>query len=408
MNKIKLTLLTVLLATSVGTWADNNNNSQMADSVVSLRHYKFFDNTFIGLYVGDFAPLGENVRPREFFRFDSQHIGAGLTFGKYFSPALGVRIGGYYSGMTGVTNKEIVDKNRAKGYDGRGYYNFKHVDAFVDVLPNLTNIFLPYKESRRLNVIGIFGLGYTHRFDMNFDEFSKMPDSEGWENVLDKKNRNFFAVRAGLGLSYMITKQLDIDLDVTVNATDDKFDGFRYDDKYDGFVSAMLGVKYHFPDHYGDHRFKYRTLTDADDINALNRQINQARLDLENAKKKTNIINKQQRILEMTVSFPIDKYYVTEIQERNVEAVAKYIKSHPQLNVVICGFADAETAYPAYNMRLSKRRATTVYRMLVDKYGVDPSRLRIDYKGDTVQPYDRKNEWNRVVVFVLESQETTK
>lgn len=400
MNKIKLTLLTVLLATSVGTFADNNK-SQVADSLVTLRHYNFFDNTFIGLYVGDFAPLSENVRPREFFRFDSQHIGGGLTLGKYFSPALGVRIGGYYSGMTGVANKSIVDKNKAMGYDGRGYYNFKHIDAFVDVMPNLTNIFLPYKESRRFNVIGIFGLGYTHRFDMDLSEFNKMKDTEGWEKTIDTKNRNLFAVRAGLGLSYMISKTLDIDLDVMVNATDDKYDGIRYDDKYDGFMSAMLGVKYHFPDHYGDHRFRYRTLTN--NLDDLNKQINQARIDLDNARNKRDIIENQQRILEMTVSFPIDKYYISDIQERNVAAVAKYINAHPELNVVICGFADVQTAYPAYNMRLSKRRATSVFRMLVDKYGVDPNRLRIDYKGDTVQPYDRKNEWNRVVVFVLET-----
>jgi hypothetical protein len=43
--------------------------------------------------------------------------------------------------------------------------------------------------------------------------------------------------------------------------------------------------------------------------------------------------------------------------------------------------------------------------MLVNEYGVNPNRLRIDYKGDTLQPYDRKNEWNRVVVFVLEPVE---
>ena len=75
------------------------------------------------------------------------------------------------------------------------------------------------------------------------------------------------------------------------------------------------------------------------------------------------------------------------------------------LDVVICGFADVETAYPSYNMRLSKRRVTSVFRMLVDKYGVDPNHLSIDYMGDTVQPYDRKNEWNRVVVFVLQPHE---
>jgi outer membrane protein OmpA-like peptidoglycan-associated protein len=136
----------------------------------------------------------------------------------------------------------------------------------------------------------------------------------------------------------------------------------------------------------------------------LNDKINQTRRDLEDAKNRRGKIL-QQRILDMTVSFPIDKYFISDIQKRNVEAVANYIKSHPDMNVVICGYADVETAYPAYNMRLSKRRVTSVFNMLVNEYGVNPNRLRIDYKGDTLQPYDRKNEWNRVVVFVLEPVE---
>ncbi len=108
----------------------------------------------------------------------------------------------------------------------------------------------------------------------------------------------------------------------------------------------------------------------------------------------------------MTVSFIIDKYYITDVQKRNVEAVANYMKSHPEVNVTICGFADVETAYPAYNMRLSKRRVTSVFNMLVNEFGVDPNRLSIDYKGDVVQPYSLKNEWNRVVVFALDEYET--
>ena len=40
--------------------------------------------------------------------------------------------------------------------------------------------------------------------------------------------------------------------------------------------------------------------------------------------------------------------------------------------------------------------------MMVDEFNVDPSRSRVDYKGDTIQPYQKKNEWNRVVVFITE------
>lgn len=104
----------------------------------------------------------------------------------------------------------------------------------------------------------------------------------------------------------------------------------------------------------------------------------------------------------MTVNFIIDKYNITDIQKRNVEAVAKYIKDNPDINIVVTGYADVQTAYPAYNLKLSENRAKAVYNMLVNDFGVDPDRLKIDFKGDTVQPYELKNEWNRVVIFVVE------
>lgn len=104
----------------------------------------------------------------------------------------------------------------------------------------------------------------------------------------------------------------------------------------------------------------------------------------------------------MTVSFIIDKYNITDLQKDNVKAAAKYLEDHPDVNLIITGYADVQTAYPAYNLRLSKRRAEAVYNMMVDEFNVDPSRIRVDYKGDTIQPYQKKNEWNRVVVFITE------
>ena len=421
MNKIKSTFIAALLFISAAASAQTTAN----DSVLALKHYKFLDNVYVSLHVGDFIGLAENVRPREFVRPGFQRFGGGLTVGKNFSPALGVRLGGYLSGVAGVINREIVLYNRSLGYDGWGIFSYNQVSGFADVAANFTNIFHPYDESRRLNVMGYFGLGFIHRFDTDVSsvcyEIGKFQDSgdptnpfdpgdprsgiQGYDKLIEDKNRTFFAVRAGLGLSYILTKEIDLDLDVLIHAADDKLDGVRYDDYYDGFVSVLLGVKYHFRDHYGDHRFKYRKVAVGGDLSDLNDKINKTRRDIADARNMRNEMYKQQRILDMTVQFPIDKFFISDIQERNVEAVANYIKAHPNLNVVICGFADVETAYPEYNYKLSKRRVTSVFRMLVDKYGVDPSRLRTDYKGDVIQPYNRKNEWNRVVVFALEPVE---
>ena len=39
--------------------------------------------------------------------------------------------------------------------------------------------------------------------------------------------------------------------------------------------------------------------------------------------------------------------------------------------------------------------------MLVKKYGISRDRIKIDWKGDTVQPY-AENVWNRIVLMSAE------
>ena len=381
MNKIKATLLAAMIAVPSLTMAQDAN----LEYATALRHYKFFDNWFVGIYGGITSPLGENVRPREFFRFDTQRANASLVIGKSFSPSFAVRLAGSFAKQVGILDRSAILRSRDAGYKGRGYYDFKHISAFIEAVPNFTNIFSSYKETRRFNVLGFLGVGFVQRFGLDETMPKTLRDVDGYQP-------SDFSV--------------DINLEALLSVTDDGLDGIRYDDKYDGWTNLNLGLVYHFVDHYGDHRFKYRTAGLDYDLADIQRRVNDARKDLEDAKKEKNAKIKQRRILDMTVSFIIDKYYITDVQKRNVEAVANYMKEHPGVNVTICGFADVETAYPAYNMRLSKRRVTSVFNMLVNEFGVDPNRLSIDYKGDVVQPYSLKNEWNRVVVFALDEYET--
>ena len=83
----------------------------------------------------------------------------------------------------------------------------------------------------------------------------------------------------------------------------------------------------------------------------------------------------------------------------------KYLDEHPDVKLIVTGYADIQTGNPAYNLKLSERRAQAVYNMMVKEFGVDPARIRTDFKGDSLQPYQLKNEWNRVVVFITEARE---
>ena len=74
------------------------------------------------------------------------------------------------------------------------------------------------------------------------------------------------------------------------------------------------------------------------------------------------------------------------------------IKQFPGKNFVIFASADKETGTPEFNMKLSQKRGEAVYKVLVDKYGIDPAQLKIDAVGSSQQKFEGA-QLNRVVVI---------
>ena len=98
------------------------------------------------------------------------------------------------------------------------------------------------------------------------------------------------------------------------------------------------------------------------------------------------------------VRFKKNSARVSQEEMINVYNVAEWMKANPSKNVIIKGYADRDTGTSEYNMKLSERRAQTVYDLLINEYGIDASRLKTENFGSDVQPFD-VNNWNRVVLF---------
>ena len=99
-----------------------------------------------------------------------------------------------------------------------------------------------------------------------------------------------------------------------------------------------------------------------------------------------------------TVRFTINSAKVTSTEMVNVFNIAQWMKANPDSKVVIKGYADKKTGTAAYNMKLSERRAQSVYNILTKEYGVDANRLVMKAQGSDSQVYD-VNNWNRIVIF---------
>ncbi len=137
-------------------------------------------------------------------------------------------------------------------------------------------------------------------------------------------------------------------------------------------------------------------------IDGLQSQINALRAEnAELAKRPVNCPDVEvpvadSKVIGNVIYFRINSAVVDKNQMVNVYNIAEYAKSNTE-TITLVGYADRQTGNPAYNLALSKRRAEAVADILVKKYGISRDRLKIDWKGDTVQPYN-ENVWNRIVL----------
>ena len=392
-----------------------DQDSLYYDEMAYLDDYHFLDNIFVGGQIGISHSMSENTRFGRFF--DNEKLSFNIGVGKWFYPSFGLRITAGLHPQVGRAEWEISDAFP----ETFGNYTYNMFSGYLDGLVNITNVVLKYKEDRVFNLVGIIGLGYNHTF--GFDktkcaimaaglDANKTPrynNPNAGERVIgydvNTKPGNYFAAHVGLQGRWKVSPAWDVVAEVTFNGTDDKYNGHEYDRVYDTYFDVLIGAQFHFKDCHGRRRFHYVKNLNSAVLERLakmkddeNERLNEANMAVPEIFEKL----KFNEALQTTVSFYVDRYYITDAQKKNVKSVATFLATHPDINLIVTGYADIETAYPAYNLRLSQKRAQAVYDMLVNEFHVPENRLRIDYKGDTVQPYTSVNEWNRAVIFFLD------
>lgn len=86
--------------------------------------------------------------------------------------------------------------------------------------------------------------------------------------------------------------------------------------------------------------------------------------------------------MNLNVEFDYDKYDVKPKYHGVIETVAEFMKKYPTTTTVIEGHTDNRGKYE-YNIRLSERRAESVRNYLIEKFGIEGSRLSTKGYGYT-------------------------
>jgi len=366
-----------------------------------------------------------------------------ITVGKYFSPSWGLRLTisggslhGYNDGADGLYRKWQIDKyldgkghagkpgypantgidfqswdpqwsrlgfsldngeifvNKDGRYEWRGasegrYYmqHIRYVTTSLDFMFDLLALFGNYNPEKPFEITPFAGITYAHVFPHYGNEA-----------------HNVMGIGGGLNFRFRLNDKFNLNIEPRVIMFPDSFDGHVGNREDDGVGQLLAGITYKI----GKGAQPVQPKVDNDLVNQLNNTINDLKYKLDNIPPCPVLPEPVPEVVEKEVFNPdpvffrIDKSVIDNTEWYKIERVVAYMKANPDISVVIVGYADVQTAYPAYNLKLSERRVNAVREALITKYNIPESRISIDWKGDRIQPF-KENELNRVVIFVIEN-----
>ena len=287
-------------------------------------------------------------------------------------------------------------------------YNNLFAVAHYDFMFDVVNYFAKYNAKRVFHLVPYVGLGagYKHHTTTG-GAFGDVFDAT--KRVAGATTNDFGGVvDAGVIFKFRLGRRVDLNLEAQMLATKTNMMGTSW--KKQGadlmaFATAGLGFN------LGKPEWDVLTPMDWALVNDLNGQINNLRAEnAELAKRPASCpecpevepsqTTEVKTVVSNVVYFRIASAKIYQNQYINIYNTARYALENNS-KIYIVGYADEATGNPSINMTLSERRAKAVAKALVEKYGVSEDMIEVDFKGDTVQPYET-NEWNRVVIMTAE------
>ena len=343
--------------------------AQEADPTLkySVATNSFWSNWFIQVgvdwnawYSNEEHGLGLARSPFKDFR---SNPGASIAIGKWFTPGIGLR-----TKLSGIWGKAVTDDNN----DGNCN---KYWTLNEHVLFNLSNMLCGYNPNRVWNFIPFAGAGLTRSMSYNT-----------------------YAMNYSIGIlnTFRVSKHVGINLELGWDRMEEDGDGIvaasngeRGWDSHDNKLYAEVGLTFNLGKASWDKTpdvDAIKALSQAQ-IDALNAQLNDA--NAENARLKKLLAEKKDEAPKAvkefvgtpaSVFFNINRYKIASKKDLvNVKGIADYAKEN-DANLLVTGYADSATGKPAYNQKLSEKRANTVANELV-KMGVSRDKITTEAKG---------------------------
>lgn len=379
MKKFRFILITAALAGCLMQAQVQAQETATADSLrlVEPGRVEFNPHWFLGVQAGASYTLGET------------------DFGDLISPAAAIYAGYQFNPLFGL--RAGLSGWEAKGayVSPKTIYKYNYLQGNVDAMLDLGNLFCGYSPKRFFNAYLFLGMGVNGAFN-NDDAVALASQGYSLEYLWDKNKVNVTG-RGGLGANLRLSDNVFFNLEVNANVMSDKYNSKKAGNA-DWQFNALAGLTFKFGKTHRDIPPVYEEVEEIPvPAPAPEPEPEPAPAPAPQEPAEQPEVVKAEPVTE-NVFFRINSAVIRSSEEAKIDRIADFLAENPDATVSLCGYADKQTGTPAVNSRLSQRRAEAVAKALKAK-GVDPSRIKTEYKGDTEQPFDTMQE-NRVCICI--------
>ena len=335
-----------------------------------------------------------------------------VALGRQFNPVFGARLA-----VNAWQSKAGIEFGPNTVAPGTAKWKWMYVAPGIDATFNLSNLFCGFNPNRIFNFSVFAGLGANIGWD--FDKESNMTNG----NLILANYANTYASgsapenidyawtgtkvrlfgRAGVAADFKVSDAVSLGLEVNANTLSDRYNGKKAGN-WDWYFNALAGVKINLGKTYSTRTIEAPKVPEKVIEKVIERVVEKPVP--QQVVEPTRAVAQKKEVEDTKFRRDIfylkaGKTWIDKSEYHKVKEVADYMKEHPNCTVEITGYADRGTGNPKINNNLSQRRAQAVSNMLQRNYGIKKNRIKVDYKGDTIQPFAKEIE-NRVAIAICD------
>lgn len=352
-------------------------------------HHKHGD-WYYGIGLGFSQSFAENAKGTDFIVHQIPSLN--LVVGHNFTPVFGVKAAAGLNMQVSRSSK--ATETAMPAVYGNGRYSFKALTASMSGVLNLTNAFFGYDVERPMTWSFIFGAGMMKTF--GFDEKLKLwnvtPSPEKPYYPVNDEGGKYIVGHAGLLCDIRLNDPLDLSVDLRVNGTDNKYNGVADGKHLDFYMDLMVNLIYHFKNGKQQLR-RFREPPREPFVDPV----------LADHTREYRETVRYGESMYTEIPFYAGFYYLNDVTTKRLEHVARFLASHPLVNLCVVGHPDiVPDGDEEYHRQLGKKRAEAVREALLLKFHIAPTRLRTTYNEKPLQSYKTLREWVPAVSFIME------